>query len=207
MVEECRSCLSIHFLFLFSPPLCIPRENEQRRRERAARTRAPAHANAFISDNIHGGIGAIVSGGRRGVSKGWWSRAEAGAPRPRFREMKRTWFTAAPLIGRRRPICSLFNEILWFAGDKVPCRVLVPVPTRQRGPHVGHLWPLAMAAPLGQTTNHDPTSHFTVWLSSKACCVDDGLIYRDYFWHFGITDIGRWLHSWGLTSASVYKCC
>lgn len=134
MVEECRSCLSIHFLFFFPLRSLFPeRMSRDGESERVARTRAPAHANAFISDNIHGGIGAIVSGGRRGVSKGWWSRAEAGAPRPRFREMKRTWFTAAPLIGRRRPICSLFNEILWFAGDKVPCRVLVPVPARQEG--------------------------------------------------------------------------
>ena len=95
MVEECRSCLSIHFLFsLYS------RENEQReRKERAVRTEQQCTLPLSSLTTSTGGLGYCEFGvkyfkGGVGLGWGWASWLGSGC----VSEMKYTWFPALPLI-------------------------------------------------------------------------------------------------------------
>jgi len=92
MVEECRSYLSIHFLFSV-----YSRENKQREKERAVRTERQCTLPLSSLTTSMGGLGYCEFGVKyfKGVleqSSGWAPWLGSGC------EMKRTWFPVFPLI-------------------------------------------------------------------------------------------------------------
>lgn len=138
MVEECRSCSSIHFLS-FSP--LYSRENEQRKRERAVRTEHQCTLPLSSLTTSTGGLGLLWMWGEifqraAGVELGPGFLAGL---RPCFREMKHTWFPAFPLIrrafvadatGTAWLICSLFNDRLIVAGNILQAHLYLAKPSR-----------------------------------------------------------------------------
>lgn len=85
MVEDCRSCSSIHFLSLYSH---LRREN----RERAARTENQCTLPLSSSTTSTGGLGYCE------FAVKYFKVAAGGEPGPCLGEMKHTWFPASPLI-------------------------------------------------------------------------------------------------------------
>lgn len=133
MVEECRSCLSIHFLFFFPLHSLFPermsRDGESERRgQECQRTLTLSSLTTST-----GGLGLLWAGGG-----GAFQRADGVEPRPGLRgHVSERW--NAP--GSQPPLWLVDADqsalcLMRFFDSQViksPCRVLVPVPTRQEG--------------------------------------------------------------------------